>query len=258
VQARGFATRPTWLISLALRGVLDAQPSARHRAPDVHAAGRDAGCAVIDARLKIVVVTGLLLILAGIAVTLTQSPITVAAVNTSQTVPLGGLQRGKNYCQSSETLPRETSAIRLRAYAFLGPRVSVEVVAHGHVIAHGQRGSGWTGGVVTIPVNSLSAARAGVTLCFTFFTNEDETIGPVGEPTTGALAARARDAPSPGRVRVEYLRLSRSSWWSLMPEVARRMGLGHAPSGTWTVFLVLALMGGLIAVCARVVLGELR
>ena len=245
------------MILVALRGLLDAHLSARHRAPDVHAVGRGVGSAVIDARLKIVLVAGLLLILAGIAVTLTQSPISIAAVNTPQRAPLGELQRDTSYCQSDETLPPETSAIRLRTYAFLGPRVSVEVLAHGHVIAHGQRGSGWTGGVVTIPVNTLSTVRSGVALCFTFFTNEDETITAVGEPTTGVLAAHARDATSPGRVRVEYLRPNRSSWWSLVPEVARRMGLGHAPSGTWTVLLVLALMGGLVAVCARVIFGEL-
>jgi hypothetical protein len=206
---------------------------------------------VIDVRLKIVVVTGLLLGIAAIVITLSQSPVTVAAVNTTQVAPLGGLQRGTSYCQSNEALPRETSAIRLRAFAFLGPRVTVDVMAHGHIIAHGERGSGWTGGVVTIPVNSLSTARLGVVLCFTFFTNEDETIGLTGEPTAEARAARDRDATLPGRVRVEYLRPGRSSWWSLAPEVARRMGLGHAPSGTWSVLLLIALMGSVVALCAR-------
>ena len=112
------------------------------------------------------------------------------------------------------------------------------------------------GGVVTVPVNRLSTARSGLDLCFTFFTNEDESIGFFGESTTAALAARGPNGSLPGRVRVEYLRPSHSSWWSLAPEVARRMGLGRAPSGTWSVLLAVALMVSVFALCARVILRE--
>ena len=96
-----------------------------------------------------------------------------------------------------------------------------------------------------------------VGLCFTLFGNGNESIQLVGEPTTGALAARGPGGPLPGRVRVEYLRSSGASWWSLAPEVARRMGLGHAAAGTWSVLLVLVLMGCLVALCSRLILREL-
>ena len=42
--------------------------------------------------------------------------------------------------------------------------------------------------------------------------------------------------------RVEYLRAGHGSWWSRASSVARHMGLGHAASGTWIVFLLIALM----------------
>ena len=90
------------------------------------------------------------------------------------------------------------------------------------------------------------------------FTNEDETIELVGAPASESTAARARDGVLSGRLRVEYLRPGAASWWSLAPEVARRMGLGRAPSGTWIALLVLVLMASIAAACARVILRELR
>jgi hypothetical protein len=212
---------------------------------------------VTGVRLKLALAVGAVLGVAAICITLLGGPIAVARVNVTEETFVGEARRTTHVCQSREVLPRETSAIRLRSYAFLGPRVTVEVLAQGRAIAHGQRGSGWTGGVVTVPVNRLPTSRSGVELCFTIFGNPYESVELAGEPTTGALAARTQAGPLSGRVRVEYLRPSPKSWWSLAPEVARRMGLGHAASGTWCVFLVLALMAGLIALCSRLMLREL-
>lgn len=223
---------------------------------NVRAASVD-GRFVIRVRPRVLLGVGLLLGVVLIALTLTQAPTTVARVNTPQGTLVTETQQKLSACQPGEVLPRGTSAIRLRTYAFLGPRVTVSVLAHGHVIAHGERGSGWTGGVVTVPVNRLSTARSGVELCFTLFGNGNESIQLVGEPTTGALAASGPGGTLPGRVRVEYLRSSGASWWSLVPEVARRMGLGHAAAGTWSVLLVLVLMGCLVALCSRLILREL-
>ena len=89
------------------------------------------------------------------------------------------------------------------------------------------------------------------------FGNGHESVELLGEPTSGAFAARGRRGPLPGRIRVEYLRPGGASWWSVAPEVARRMGLGRAAPGTWIVLLVLALMGCLVALCSRLVLREL-
>ncbi|MGD0452801.1 MAG: hypothetical protein ABSB69_04330 [Solirubrobacteraceae bacterium] len=209
-----------------------------------------------DAPLKIALGTGLVIGVAALGITLSQSPITVAEVSTAEHGLLGTTTQKLSACQSNEVLPRETSAIRLRVETFIGPKVAVEVLAHGRVIAHGERESGWTGGVVTIPVEPLSMARSGVELCFTLFLNGDESAELVGERTTGALAAQSRFGPLAGRVRVEYLRPGRSSWWSLAPAVARRMGLGRAWSGTWNVLLVFGLMGGMVLLCSRMMLRE--
>jgi len=212
---------------------------------------------VTRTRLKAALGAGLLVGAAAIAFTLSQGPITVARVNTAQDTFVAEARQRTSVCQSGEALPRGTSAIRLRGYAFMGPRVTVAVLTHGHLIAHGEHGSGWTSGVVTVPVNPLPTARSDVELCFTLFGNGDEAVELAGEPTTGTSAARDQEGALPGRIRVEDLRPSRASWWSLAPEVARRMGLGHAASGTWSVLLVIALMGGLVALCSRLILREL-
>jgi hypothetical protein len=100
-------------------------------------------------------------------------------------------------------------------------------------------------------------ASTGATICFAFDVH-DETVDVRGEPTVPALAARnGGGTPLPGRVRVEYLRRGRS-WWSLVPTVARRIGLGHALGGGWNVLLVLALMAALVFCASRLALRELR
>jgi hypothetical protein len=207
--------------------------------------------AVAATRLKITVGLCLLAGAAAIAVTLSKSPLTVAAVNTTATAQLGKTSHTTAACQSGETLPRGTSAIRLRVFAFLGPRVTVQVRAHGQVIAHGERGSGWTSGAVTVPVKPLATTRSGVDLCFTFFTDGNEDDWYVGEPT-GARAVQGGVGPPHGRVRVEYMRPGSASWWSLALTVARRMGLGRAWPGTWVVLLLLALMGSVVVLCSVV------
>jgi hypothetical protein len=216
--------------------------------------GRVAG----RARVKLVLGAGVVLGTVAVALTLTGSPIAVTGASTAQTAFLTGVHGDRSFCQAGETLPRETSAIRLRAYTFLGPRVSVEALAGSRVIARGERSSGWTAGAVTVPVKGLRTAVSGVTLCFGLHGNDDESVELVGQQTAAALAAHGREGPLPGRVRVEYLRSSSSAWWSLVPQVARRLGLGHAPSSTWSALLALALMGGALALSGRLVLRELR
>ena len=150
-------------------------------------------------------------------------PTTVARVNTPQGTLVTETQQKLSACQPGEVLPRGTSAIRLRTYAFLGPRVTVSVLAHGHVIAHGERGSRWTGGVVTVPVNRLSTARSGwsASRCSATGTNRSSWWANPDRLARSPPAGRAGTLP--GRVRVEYLRSSGASWWSL----CTRSGTSH-------------------------------
>jgi len=207
----------------------------------------------VDQRLKITLGAGLLVGGVAIAVTLSGSPVTIARVNTMAHTTFATSRQRTEACQSHEVLPRDTSAVRLRIYTFLGPRTTVALLAHGRVIAHGERGSGWTGHVVTIPVNPLPTERSGVDLCFALFLNGDETAKLSGEPTPQTSVAQS-ESGLPGRLRVEFLRSGRSSWWSLAGAVARHMGLGHAASGTWCVLVVALLMCVVLLLCSCAIL----
>ncbi len=62
----------------------------------------------------------------------------------------------------------------------------------------------------------------------------------------------------PGRIAVEYVRAGSSSWWSLVPSVARRMGLGRAWAGTWVAAMVALLMVTGIVLASWLTLREAR
>lgn len=230
----------------ATRGCLTL-PRARSRVPRVR-----------DARLQITLGTGLIAGLAALGFTLSQSPLVVERVSTQARATIGDTSHRLSACQPGEALPARTSAIRLRAIAFLGPRVTVDVLAHGRVIAHGERGTGWTGGAVTVPVSSPATSTSGTSLCFTLFTNGDEHVELAGARTTAAPDTQIDDGALHGRLGVEYLRPGSSSWFSLARAVARRMGLGRGWPGTWSVPLALALMGSAVLTCAALMARALR
>lgn len=198
----------------------------------------------------------LVLLAAAIVAVLTQSPVAVSAVNTAQQVPIRTTTDYTRVCQPNEVLPRGTTGVRLRVGAFTGPRVTADLTAGGHVVAQGSQASGWTGGAVTIPVRPRSVTYREVTLCFELFLNRDETAFLIGEPGR-VQESSGRAGNVPARVRVEYLHPARSSWWSLAFSVARRMGLSHAPSGTWSVLLVLLVMGSVVVLCTGLTLRDL-
>ena len=54
------------------------------------------------------------------------------------------------------------------------------------------------------------------------------------------------------------MRQSGSSWWSLIGDVARRMALGRAWPGEWSVVMVVLLMIGVAALCSRAILREMQ
>jgi hypothetical protein len=208
-------------------------------------------------RVKVALATCLILILAILGITLTGSPIAVSRLNTTAHKDFLSTTKPVSACQSGEVLPRHTTAVRLQAFAASGPRVTVRMLEGGRLIAHGEHESGWTGGVVTVPLKSLATTRSGVTVCFAFLLNGSETIALEGESATGALAAHGHGGALPGRLGLEYMQPSPSSWWSAAPQVLRRMGLGRAWSGPGIVILALLTMVAVMALSARLLLKEL-
>jgi hypothetical protein len=203
-------------------------------------------------------VLGLTLMGVAIGLTLSRSPMTVAASNKTagSAEELASTDESSTFCQAGETLPRGTSAIRIWMSADAGPAMRVVVYSHGRAITSGKRGSDWIG-TPTTPVKPLPRTVSGVTVC-TSFALRDERVIVEGNPTSLAVAAQDGQQALEGRIWIEYLRPGRRSWASLASEVIRHMSLGRAVAGTWIVYLALLLLVAVAALASHLVVRELR
>jgi hypothetical protein len=203
-------------------------------------------------RVRVVVLAGLLVIVGAVVVTLSRSPLVVAGSNSvSGTGFVATTQGEATFCQSGETLPSGTRALRLWVNTNINPRVQVVVRSGSTVVTEGVQQPGRLTSAIAIPVALVPRSIQQATVCFNF--------GPAVEPVrlVGGYTPRRRPGEPRVKIRVEYLRAGLHSWWSQALSVARRIGLGRAPSGTWVAFVpvVLMLIAGLLAV--RLVLREL-
>jgi hypothetical protein len=207
--------------------------------------------------VRIALAAGLALVAVAIGVVLARAPLVVAGTNG---VPayreIAYAKGGTSGCQPAGTIPEGTTAIRISASANVGPTTTLNVLSGSRVIAHGKHPAGW--GItesVTVPVKRVSSTTPNVRLCTTFGRSlEPIEINGTVVSATNPSGQKVREV----RLRVEYMRPGSSSWWSLASGVAHRIGLGHAPSGTWIVFLLLAITIAIAALASRLVLRELR
>jgi hypothetical protein len=207
--------------------------------------------------VRIALAVGLALVAIAIGILLSRSPVSVAGNNSvAAEHGVAAAKGGSTGCQTAGTVPAGTSGIRISGSVNVGPKVTARVLSGGQVITEGSREAGWgVDETVTIPVKRVPRTITNARLCVSF----GGALEPVelnGElvPTTLPSGKRAHLL----RFRIEYLHPGHSSWWSLASTVAHRMGFGHAPSGTWIVFLLLALTITVSALASRLLLRELR
>ncbi len=201
--------------------------------------------------VRVALAAGLVLLAAAIAVRVSRPPLTAFATNSVKAEgTIANTQGNATFCQGNETLPAGASAMRLSVGVNIGPRVTVTVLSGSQVIAKGVQAAGWTGEQVTVPIAPVPAAVTGVSVCL--------AIGPGVESIglTGVKAAHPT-GEAPGKVRVEYLRPGNRTWLSMAGAVARHMGLGRSPSGTWIAAVPILLMLAALVLTAWLVLREL-
>ncbi len=206
-----------------------------------------------------VLAAGLALVATAIVVTLAGSPVVVASTNgTPAEAAFVEAGTGAGICQSKESLPAGISAIRFTLQAAVGPKVGVFVLSGGHVLTHGVTSSGWTAGNVTVPVKAFAHPHSNVSICFLLGPSAEHVL--VGGSTTsaGPVAKTSTGEPLSGRFTVEFMRSGASSWWSMLSAVARHIGLGRAPSGSWIALLVALLMGSTLVAGSWLAVRELR
>jgi hypothetical protein len=220
-------------------------------------------------RVGTALVAGVALIAGACAWTLSRAPQIVARSNYGFTHErIAATETPTGACQGEETLPRGTSAIRLALTSAIGPEVTVRVLTGSRLLAAGTRSPGWEGGSVTVPLHptvSDGSAASGetarsqtpVSVCFVL-SRMNGLVEMLGLHTRRGAAVGQEGKRLPGRLRIEYLRPSSESWWSMALATARRFGLGRAASGTWNALLVGALASALIALSCWLVARELR
>ncbi len=209
-------------------------------------------------RTTVALVAGLALVAIAIAVTLSGSPLVVAHTNGVAADYLIGESKGENVaCQSGELLPAGITAIRFHFESDAGPRVSVSAWSGGRLLSSGAAPSGWTGEAVTVPLTPLAHAVANARVCFVLGPSAED-VAVTGTQTSAAVSARGGNGEAlAGRFRVEYEQAAHGSWWSIAKTVARHLGLGREPAGTWIALLLIALMGGSVLGASWLLLREL-
>jgi hypothetical protein len=204
-------------------------------------------------RVRLALATGLTAMATALAVVLSHPPLTVAGTNgIPANFAVTFINGSEVRCQAGGTLPQGTTAIRVSLSANIGPRVNLRVLSGSTVVTEGERDTGWgVDETVTVPVRRVARTIPDLQIC--------TTIGPAVEPIQ-VNGARVR-TPTGGQVvllRMEYLRPGPRSWLSLASSVARHMGIGHAPSGAWGAYAVIAVMIAVSALASRLVLRELK
>jgi hypothetical protein len=200
--------------------------------------------------LKLALAVGLTATVLALVAVLSHSPVTVIGTNGIPANPgAEAITGGTSRCQGGGTVPAGTSAIRVSLSAALGPEVSVKVLSGSSVVTGGERDAGWgIDETVTVPVRRVAATIQGARVCW--------SVGPaVREIQANGASVQIPNGSVVVWLRMEYLRPGPTSWLSLAPAIARHIGLGHAPSGTWVAWLLVVLMLLATVLVSRLLLG---
>ncbi len=207
--------------------------------------------------MRVALAVGLALLASAVVVVLSRSPLIVVGTNSVPAHPeVAYVKGGFSTCEMGGMLPQGTSAIRVSASANTGPRVTLKALSGPLLVTSGHRETGWgVDETVTVPVKRVPRTISDAKICLAFgpVIEELQINGAVVRTTTAGGKTHSAVA-----LRLEYLRPGHESWWSLASSVARHMGLGHAPSGTWVVLILIALMITVAALASLLVLRELR
>ena len=171
---------------------------------------------------------------------------------------VAALGAGQQTCQGGELLPADTAAVQITigTYGAPGPGLRLTFTGpHGEALASGGLPAGWRQGAVRIPVTHVSSATEGVRVCLA-------NVGP-------QRIAIAGDLPDPGnqmdvahtsvegRLRYDYMRPGRESWFELLPTLVYRSTLAKSDlvrHWAWAAALLLMLFA--VGLALRTVLRD--
>lgn len=212
-------------------------------------------------RVRVVLAVGLALIAAGLVLDISRAAPRTAGTDRTGAAAFVVTLDGAEMCQRAMILPPHSGSIRVLVGSYGRPVPALRarfLNAGGAEVAAGSLAAGAREGAVSIPLASRRPQAVAGTLCIAPGAREKVSIA--GEPfPVSPDAASVSGVPQPGRISVVYERPGSESWWSLLPTLSERFGLGKATLfGDWTLAVAaLALLGVWVAT-VRLLLRELR
>lgn len=170
------------------------------------------------------------------------------------TVPGGG-----TLCQPIVPLPEDVARAQLLIGTYHRPVPPLEITfsgPHGAVVSGSLPGGGREGTIV-IPLHRVAGGVAS-SFCLHVGGRSTVVLGGEGGPV-GASSELVNGVAQGGRVSLLYLRAGSESWWSLLPSLDHRFGLGKASFfGDWTLPVLALMLIGVWVGAFRLLLRTLR
>jgi len=211
--------------------------------------------------VRVRIVLGVALAVVGVAVVVALSQRAPRLAGTSFVVqrgPVAALPAHGIACQPGTYVPDDSAVAQVVVHPSGRGPLALDVTFRdpdGALVARGAaRDVRARDGNVTVPLaHVVDGNHANATACVRNAGGEGFALwGDVANP---GATARVDGRPTGGVVGFRYLRAGRQSWWSLMPVVAQRFGLGKARVlGTWTLPLLVLVLLGLWIAAARLLL----
>lgn len=171
---------------------------------------------------------------------------------------VASLSAGQQVCQGRELLPADTSALRatIGSYGKPGPPLSVRLTgARGELLSSGSLAAGWREGVVQIELTHVGRAHEEVRLCLR--NRGTAPIAIAGALPDPGFVMDVAGRPVEGRLRFDYMRPGRESWYQLLPTIVYRSTLakgGIVRHWAWVGALVSMLLA--IGLAVRVLIAR--
>jgi hypothetical protein len=158
----------------------------------------------------------------------------------SATVPGGGL-----LCQPVAPVPDDAAraVVRIGTYGRPVPILALRFLAPtGELSAYGTLPAGAHEGDVSIPLRHVRGAPQASRFCLRVGDRSRVVLAGF-RAAPNAASERVNGRPQGGFVSLIYYRAGRDSWWSLLPRLDHRFGLGKAAIfGDWTLPVCVVLL----------------
>jgi hypothetical protein len=206
---------------------------------------------------RIVLAVAVAAAVAGLVIDMSgRAPRTAGSDHASPTIFAATVPGHGTLCQPAAYLPDDAAQVQVLIGSYGRPLAGVRLTfldSGGHVVASGRVPAGAHEGLVLIPIRRVSHATAS-TACLRNGGAGQLALGGEGGPVNPNSAV-VNGSQQAGRMSLVYFRAGKESWWSLLPELTRRFGLGKAPFfGSWTLPLAALLLLGVWVATLRLLL----